>query len=97
MYYSTLHWQPIYNGFGAFVGPHQFAVRNALNALPDARALEFLHTLGLKTLVLHTYWFDEEDTAFWSRPAVLEVLEPVASVDGAEVYRLASPRPTPTQ
>ena len=97
MYYSTLHWQPIYNGFGAFVGPHQFAVRNALSTLPDTRALEFLHTLGLKTLVLHTYWFDEEEIAFWSRPEVLEVLEPVASVDGAEVYRLASPRPAPTQ
>ena len=97
MYYSTFHWRPIYNGFGAFVGPHQFAVRNAVNALPDARAVEVLHTLGFRTLVLHTYWFEEEDTAFWSRPELLEILEPVASVGGAQVYHLASPPIPPAQ
>ena len=95
MYYSTFHWQPIYNGFGAFAGPYQFPVRNAVNALPDAKALEFLHALGLRTLVLHTYWFDEEDTAFWSRPEVLEVLQPVISVGGAEVYHLLAPQTVP--
>ena len=88
MYYSTFHWQPIYNGFGAFVGPHQFAIRDALDSLPDPQAIAYLHSIGLTTLVLHTYWFDEEDEEFWSRPEVAEILEPVATVGGAEVYHL---------
>ncbi len=90
MYYSTFHWRPIYNGFGAFAGPHQFAVRDAVERLPDADAVALLRDLGLKTLVLHTYWFEAEDRAFWSRPEVMQVLEPVASVGGARVYRLVS-------
>lgn len=90
MYYSTFHWRPIYNGFGAFAGPHQFAVRDAVERLPDADAVERLRDLGLKTLVLHTYWFEPEDTEFWSRAEVMRVLEPVASVGGAKVYRLLS-------
>ena len=90
MYYSTFHWQPIYNGFGAFAGPHQFAVRDAVERLPDADAVALLHDFGLKTLVLHTYWFESEDAEFWSRPEVMRVLDPVASVGGAQVYRLRS-------
>ena len=88
MYYSTLHWQPIYNGFGAFVGPYQFAVRDAVDNLPDQEAITYLHSLGLTTLVLHTYWFDDEDKAFWSRPEILDILEPVATVGGAQVCHL---------
>ena len=90
MYYSAFHWRPIYNGFGAFAGPHQFAVRDAVERLPNADAVALLRDLGLKTLVLHTYWFEAEDKEFWSRPEVMQVLEPVASVGGAEVYRLRS-------
>ena len=88
MYYSTFHWQPIYNGFGAFVGPHQFGIRDALDNLPDPKAVAHLHSQGLTTLVLHTYWFDEEDKAFWGRPEIVELLEPVATVGRAEVYYL---------
>ena len=88
MYYSIFHWQPIYNGFGAFVGPHQFGIRDALDNLPDPKAVAHLHSLGLTTLVLHTYWFEEEDRAFWARPEILELLEPVATVGGARVYYL---------
>ena len=90
MYYSTFHWRPIYNGFGAFAGPHQFAVRDAVERLPDADAVALLRDLGLNTLVLHTYWFEPEDTEFWARAEVMRVLEPVASVGGAQIYRLVS-------
>ena len=90
MYYSTFHWRPIYNGFGAFAGPHQFAVRDAVERLPDADAVALLRDLGLKTLVLHTYWFEPEDAEFWGRAEVMRVLKPVASVGGAQVYRLVS-------
>ena len=91
MYYSTFHWQPIYNGFGAFPGPHQFAVRDAIERLPAADAVEQLHALGLRTLVLHTYWFEPEDAEFWSRPELMQVLKPIATVGGAQVYQLLSP------
>ena len=88
MYYSTFHWRPIYNGLGAFVGPHQFAVRDAVDNLPDPEAIAYLHSLGLTTFVLHTYWFDDEDKAFWSRSEILGILEPVAEISGAHVYHL---------
>ena len=88
MYFSTFHWRPIYNGYGAFPGPHQFAVRDAIRRLPDAEAVALLKQLGLNTLVLHTYWFEEEDMEFWSKEEILKILEQIADVGGAKIYRL---------
>jgi len=88
MYYSIEHWHPIYNSYGAFISPLQFEIRDAVEALPDPKAVSFLTEQGLHTLVLHEYWFEPEDEAFWSRPEVREAIETIAVVDGAEVCRL---------
>ncbi len=88
MFYSVNHWKPIYNGFGAFISPLQFQVRDAVERLPDPQAVEFLKSLQLQTLILHTYWFEAEDEEFWGRSEIYEVLELVAEVGGAQVWRL---------
>ena len=88
MYYSIYHWQPIYNGFGAFISPLQFQIRDAVERLPDSRAVDFLKRQGLNTLVLHRYWFEPEDERFWNRADVRQVLKVVVETDGAEVCRL---------
>ena len=88
MFYSVNHWKPVYNGFGAFISPLQFQVRDAVERLPDRAAVAFLKGLELHTLVLHRYWFEAEDEEFWGQPEVYEVLEPIAEVGGAQVYRL---------
>ena len=88
MYYSIEHWHPIYNSYGAFISPLQLEIRDAVEALPDPAAIDFLKEQGLQTLVLHEYWFEPEDEAFWSRRDIREAIETIARVDGAEVCRL---------
>ena len=88
MFYSTVHWKPIFNGFGSFISPLQFEVRDAVERLPERAAVDFLKGLGLRTFVLHRNLFEEEDRVFWGRRDVLDVLERVAEVDSALVYRL---------
>ena len=88
MYYSASHWKPIYNGFGAFISPLQFQVRDAVERLPDLEAIDVLKRLDLRTFVLHRYWFEPEDEVFWNRPEVMAVVELIEEIDGAEIYRL---------
>ena len=88
MYYGTYHWKSIYNGFGAFPGPHQFEIRDAIESLPDKQAVETLNNHGISTIIAHTYWFEAEDIEFWSRPELDEVLDEIVTVGGAKVYRL---------
>ncbi|MEW6756212.1 MAG: hypothetical protein AB1505_35350, partial [Candidatus Latescibacterota bacterium] len=88
MFYSMEHWKPVYNGFGAFISPLQFRVRDAIQGLPDKTAVAELKGLGLQTIVVHDYWLEPEDREFWQRPDVLGALEVVTTVGGATVYRL---------
>jgi hypothetical protein len=54
MYYSTVHWQPIANGYSGFIPASDAELRASIPLLPDGRGFALLRQLGISHLVLHT-------------------------------------------
>jgi len=52
MLWSTTRFQPIVNGGSGFYPPEQTAAREAMKSFPDASSVDFLHQLGVKTVVV---------------------------------------------
>src|SRR5947209_19890567 len=54
MYYSTLHWKPIANGFSGFIPPSYERITERVQGfLPDTDALDLLAREGITHLVVH--------------------------------------------
>jgi hypothetical protein len=53
MYYSTLHWLPIANGYSGNAPDSYFDLRDAVGPLPDAAGFAELQRLGISHLVVH--------------------------------------------
>ncbi|HVT58314.1 MAG TPA: hypothetical protein VHR45_07930 [Thermoanaerobaculia bacterium] len=53
MYYSTLHWKPIANGFGSFIPRSYDELANQIRMLPDRQGLALLRRLGVSHIVVH--------------------------------------------
>lgn len=54
MYYSTLHWKPIANGFSGFIPPTYSRITEKVQGfLPDAEGLDRLSRAGITHLVVH--------------------------------------------
>jgi len=54
MYYSTLHWKPIANGYSSFIPPGYEALAARVRDLPDRGGLDLLRRMGVSHLVAHT-------------------------------------------
>jgi hypothetical protein len=54
MYYSTVHWKPIANGYSGFIPASDAELRASIPLLPDGRGFALLRQLGISHLVLHT-------------------------------------------
>jgi hypothetical protein len=63
MYYSTLHWKPIVNGYSGFVPPSWGAMRDALVDFPDDRSIAALRTRGVTHLLVHSVFYIRGDYA----------------------------------
>lgn len=53
MYYSTLHWKPLANGYSGHAPATYEALRDAVPLLPDAAAIQLLRSMGISHLVVH--------------------------------------------
>jgi hypothetical protein len=53
MYYSTLHWLPIANGYSGNAPASYYELRDAVGPLPDDAGFDELHRLGISHLVVH--------------------------------------------
>jgi hypothetical protein len=54
MYYSTLHWKPIVNGYSSFIPPSYDRISGAVQRfLPDADAVDLLAATGVSHIVVH--------------------------------------------
>jgi hypothetical protein len=101
MYYSTLHWKPIANGYSSFIPPSYDRISGqVLRFLPDARAVDLLAEMGISHLVVHTddlrgSWRRAQDPLERIRRWEREMGGRVALVHDADpdrVYRIV-PRP----
>ena len=89
---STVHWQPILNGYTAYEPPSKALLLALADRLPDARALERLVGLvDLRWVVVHRALLDHAARAAWDRtiPGLVET----ARLGDDVVYLVtASPR-----
>jgi hypothetical protein len=53
MYFSTLHWKPIANGFSGHRPPSHRRLTQAMSFLPDGQGLDLLRELGISHAVVH--------------------------------------------
>lgn len=54
MYYSTLHWKPIANGFSGHHPPSFWELTEIVRDLPDEAGLALLRRMGISHIVVHT-------------------------------------------
>jgi hypothetical protein len=54
MYYSTLHWKPIANGYSSFVPASYDELSSRVRLLPESDGFELLERMGISHLVVHS-------------------------------------------
>jgi len=54
MYYSTLHWRPIANGYSGYGPPSHLAITEHIHSIPDRAGVELLRSLGITHILIHT-------------------------------------------
>jgi len=53
LYFSTLHWKPIANGFSGYHPPSHQRITEEIRFLPEQRGLDLLRELWISHLVIH--------------------------------------------
>ncbi len=53
IYYSTLHWKPLANGYSGYMPPSHERLTEGIRFLPDSGGLDLLRDLGISHLVFH--------------------------------------------
>jgi hypothetical protein len=53
MYYSTLHWKPMANGYSGYLPPIHGEILRRMRRVPDREGLAFLRSLGISHLLIH--------------------------------------------
>ena len=54
MYYSTLHWRPIANGYSGYEPASHREIAESIRYVPDHAGLELLRSLGITHVLIHT-------------------------------------------
>jgi hypothetical protein len=54
MYYSTLHWRPIANGYSGYEPASHREIADRIRYVPDRDGLELLRSLGITHVLIHT-------------------------------------------
>jgi hypothetical protein len=97
MYYSTLHWKPIVNGYSGYHPKSFETVTDRMRFLPDEAGLDLLSDMWVTHLVVHTKAFKGRMGMLrrWERQFVGSRVELVHVSGEARVYRVMGPAPTP--
>ena len=90
MYFSTYHWRTLVNGWSGFIPPTYLQTVMALQGTPSRRMVDYLGTLGVKDLIVHTAMLPPGEAAHWRNPDAGIGLEKVAEFGADVVYRFAS-------
>ena len=92
MYYSTLHWKPIANGYSGFIPASDAELRASIPLLPDGRGFALLRQLGITHLVLHTQGLQgrliRQRLDAWEAQFLHREVERVFESEGDLVYEL---------
>jgi hypothetical protein len=86
-YFSVYHWRSLVNGYSGYVPPSYGEMRAHTQNLPDPRSLQYLRTLGVRYLIVHTDLLSAGDARSWRGPVPPE-LERTAEFGADIVYEL---------
>jgi hypothetical protein len=53
IYYSTLHWKPLANGYSGYIPPAHERLAETIHFVPEQDGLDLLRELGISHLVIH--------------------------------------------
>ena len=102
VYWSTVHWHPLANGYSGFVAPDYSSLRRILNAFPDDLSRRALAARDVRYVVIHWARYSDTDyplnVARLERTAWLRRVSQFPDTDVFEVERafpLADPRGLP--
>jgi hypothetical protein len=94
MAYSTLHWNPMVNGYAGIEPKSYVRIRREMMSFPGERFLDLLREAGVRYIVLHRKGYGPNQTRRLGaqmanvRPASLRE---VVTLEGDTVYELLSP------
>jgi hypothetical protein len=93
MYYSTVHWKPLANGFSGYRPRSHELITSRMRFLPDAEGLDLLSDLWITHLVVHSKAFRNKPGMLprWEREHLGRRVELVHTAGEARVYRLIEP------
>lgn len=102
MYYSTLHWRPIANGYSGYGPPSHLQITERMRTLPDRAGVALLRHLGITHILIHTDQLgrrrrpgldglEDFERALASGPD--REVEPVYRDGGVRVYKIIFRRP----
>jgi hypothetical protein len=96
MYYSTVHWQPLLNGYAGYIPPTYRAVVALARSLPNRRSVEILaRATGLQYVIVHFSQLPDEQRERWAallRPGSSpEGLRLISSFENDSLFGLAEP------
>ena len=63
MYWSTVHWQPLVNGYSGFSPPDYAETATRLEKFPDDRSVDRLRRLNVRYIVVHEAFYKPKDYA----------------------------------
>jgi hypothetical protein len=93
MYYSTLHWRPIANGYSGYQPASDEELRQRIPLLPDVAGLELLRQRDIGFLVVHTAGLDGRELRrqlpAWERRYLAAGVEKDFDDGDDRVYRLS--------
>jgi hypothetical protein len=63
MFWSTWHWRPLVNGYSGVMPPDYFETVARMGAFPGEEAIERLHSLNVRYILVHEAYYKQEDFA----------------------------------
>jgi sugar phosphate isomerase/epimerase len=92
MYFSTLHWKPIANGYSSFLPPSYVRLSAAMGRrLPSAEALDLAADMGVSHAVVHSDRLGTPESVREWEQAMADRLELVRAFGADRVYRIKAP------
>jgi hypothetical protein len=92
MYYSTLHWKPLANGYSGFLPRSYLELRGRMPLLPERDGFELLRARGITHLVAHCRGIDNRPLRArlpsWEQEFLGGQVELVFTAGGDRIYRL---------
>ncbi|MFN3476544.1 MAG: hypothetical protein ACK4Z6_03185 [Candidatus Methylomirabilales bacterium] len=85
VYFSVYHWHPLVNGYSGYNPPSYEEIVGHLHGFPSKEGINYLSTIGVRRVILHTDLLMPDEILRWQTPALAEMGLEKAAEFGADV------------